>query len=71
VNDDLACEVSAAIALAGWQGLADRPDLVERLMPSVPDMDPEVAVTVRAIYRAQQTGRRVMATTLWPTANQE
>jgi hypothetical protein len=59
VNEDLICEVQAAIALGGWQGLADDPGLVERVMWAVPDMHPDAAAVIEAIYRAQQQGFRV------------
>jgi hypothetical protein len=60
VNEDLICEVSAAIALGGWQGLADNPGLVEAIMFAVPYMEPPADGIVRAIYQAQQMGRRVV-----------
>jgi hypothetical protein len=60
-HEDLICEVSSAIALAGWQGLADNPDLVERIMSTgaVPDMHPDAAAVIEAIHRAQRQGFRV------------
>lgn len=60
-TDGLIAEVQAAFMVGdGWQALADRPDLVERIMYSTPYMDPSAAEVVRAIYRAQQEGYTVV-----------